>query len=226
IAIRIDTTPPVSTSTLSGTLGNNGWYVSTVKVVLNGTDNTSGVANLSYRIDGGPWSLYAAPFFLNEGRHTLEYYATDLAGLSDLAHSISVKVDTTKPVSTAAVSGTHGNNGWYISLANLSLSASDAMSGVAFISYRVDGGAWQTYSGSFVLGDGVHLLEYYATDNAGLVETKHALTVSVDTVAPVTTAVLNGTTGSNGWFISAVTVHLNASDATSGVANITYRIDG
>ena len=226
IAIRIDTTPPVSTSTLSGSLGNDSWYVSVVTVVLSATDATSGVANLSYRIDGGSWSLYAAPFFLNEGRHTLDYHATDIAGLSDIGHSASVKVDTTKPVSTAAASGTPGNNGWYVTLATLVLNASDLTSGVARISYRVDGGPWQTYSVPFVLGEGVHLVEYNATDNAGLTETTNSLTVKVDTVAPVTTASLSGTPGSNGWFVSAVTVYLNATDATSGVSNITYRIDG
>src|SRR5207249_2979356 len=226
IAIRIDTTPPVSTSTLSGSLGNDSWYVSVVTVVLSATDATSGVANLSYRIDGGSWSLYAAPFFLNEGRHTLDYHATDIAGLSDIGHSVSVKVDTTKPVSTAAASGTPGNNGWYVTLATLVLNASDLTSGVARISYRVDGGPWQTYSVPFVLGEGVHLVEYNATDNAGLTETTNSLTVKVDTVAPVTTASLSGTPGSNGWFVSAVTVYLNATDATSGVSNITYRIDG
>src|SRR3989475_1212831 len=224
--IKIDTTPPVSSSTLSGSAGNNGWYVSVVTVVLNATDSTSGVANLSYRIDAGPWSLYAAPFSLTEGLHTFEYPATDVAGLSEPVQSRNVKVDTTAPVSTATASGSHGNNGWDVSTATLVLNATDLTSGVARISYRVDGTVWQTYSGPFVLGDGVHLLEYAATDNAGLTEATKSLSVAVDTVAPVTTAVLSGTSGSNGWFVSAVTVSLNATDATSGVPNITYRIDG
>src|SRR5947208_11487522 len=88
-------------------------------------------------------------------------------------------VDTTKPVSTAAASGTPGNNGWYVTIATLVLNASDLTSGVARISYRVDGGPWQTYSVPFVLGEGVHLVEYNATDNAGLTETTNSLTVKV-----------------------------------------------
>ncbi len=224
--IQIDTTPPISTSSLSGTPGNDSWYVSAIKVVLNATDNTSGVGNISYRIDGGAWSLYTAPFFLNEGRHTLEYHATDFAGLSDLGHSVGVKIDTTKPVSTAAASGTAGNNGWYVTLATVVLNASDLTSGVARISYRVDGGPWQTYSVPFALSDGVHLVEYKATDNAGLTETTKSLTVKVDTVAPLTTASLSGAPGSNGWFVSDVNVSLNATDATSGASSITYRTDG
>src|SRR5207302_415236 len=220
------TTPPVSTSTLSGTLGNDSWYVSVVTVVLSATDATSGVANLSYRIDGGPWCLYAAPFFLNEGRHTLDYHATDIAGLSDIGHSVSVKVDTTKPVSTAAVSGTAGNNGWYVTLATLVLNASDLTSGVARISYRVDGVVWQTYSVPFVLGDGVHLVEYNATDLAGNVESRVTRTILVDTTRPSTNASLSGIPGHSPWYVSGVTVYLNASDATSGVASLVYRVDG
>src|SRR2546426_3736647 len=226
VVIRVDTTPPVSRSTLSGTLGNDSWYISAVKVVLNATDNTSGVANLSYRIDGGPWSLYVAPFFLNEGRHTLDYHATDVAGLSDLGHSASVKIDTTKPVSTPAASGTAGNNGWYVTPATLVLNASDLTSGVARISYRIDGGPWQTYSVPFVLSDGVHDVEYNATDNAGLTETTKSLTVKVDTTPPATTSNLSGTSGRSPWYVSSVTVYLNATDVTSGVAGLVYRVDG
>src|SRR5439155_49637 len=81
--------------------------------------------DLASRMSGGSWSLYAAPLFLTEGRHTLDYHATDIAGLSDIGHSVSVKVDTTKPVSPAAASGTPGNNGWYVTLATLVLNASD-----------------------------------------------------------------------------------------------------
>src|SRR5207245_5524668 len=210
----------------SGTPGARTWCVPLGTLARSATCGTAGAANLSSRIDGCSGTLFAAACFLSEGRHTLDYHATDVAGLSDIGHSVSAKVDTTKPVSTAAASGTPGNNGWYVTLATLVLNASDLTSGVARISYRVDGVVWQTYSVPFVLGDGVHLVEYKATDNAGLTETTKSLTVKVDTVAPVTTASLSGTPGSNGWFVSAVTVYLNATDATSGVSNITYRIDG
>src|SRR6267378_66797 len=226
LVIKIDTAAPASTSALAGTLGSNGWYISPVTVSLHATDNTSGVANISVRVDGGSWTLYAAPFILTEGQHLVEYHATDVAGLSDSVHSRTVHIDTTAPLSTAAASGTLGLNGWYISPVTLSLNASDPTSGVASISYRVNGGAWQTYSSPFLLGDGVHLVEYYATNNAGPVQITKSLSVAVDTVAPLTTAALSGIAGANGWFVSPVTVSLNASDATSGIANTSYRVDG
>jgi hypothetical protein len=224
--IEIDTTPPASTSTLSGTLGNNGWYISVVTVVLNATDNTSGVANLTYRIDGGTWTAYEGPFVLGEGRHAVDFYATDLAGIVEPMVSRSVWVDMTPPATTADLSGTPGHSPWYVSRVTVFLNASDATSGVAGLVYRVDGGPWTTYSGPFLLADGVHLVEYYATDVAGLVESTKSRTVAIDTVPPTTTIGMEGSVGANGWFVSAVTVSLNATDATSGLANLSYRVDG
>src|SRR5262249_27720602 len=40
------------------------------------------------------------------------------------------------------------------------------------------------------------------------------------------TASLTGTEGTNGWYVSAVTVSLSAQDATSGVAGTEYNLDG
>src|SRR3989475_493701 len=226
VVIRIDTTPPVSRSTLSGTLGNDSWYVSAVKVVLNSTDNTSGVANLSYRIDGGPWSLYAAPFVLSDGVHDVAYNATDNAGLTETTKSLTVKVDTVAPVTTGSLSGTSGTDGWFVSAVTVSLNATDATSGVSNITYRVDGGTWMAYAGPFVLGEGRHAVDFYATDLARVVEAMVSRTVLVDTTPPATTCNPSGKAGHSPWYVSSVTVYLNATDVTSGVAGLVYRVDG
>jgi FtsP/CotA-like multicopper oxidase with cupredoxin domain len=49
---------------------------------------------------------------------------------------------------------------------------------------------------------------------------------AVDGVPPVTTALLSGTAGANGWYLSTVTVTLSATDNMSGVAATYYTIDG
>src|SRR5439155_1105140 len=169
---------------------------------------------------------YSVPFVLGECVHLVEYNATDNAGLTETTNSLTVKVDTVAPVTTASLSGTPGSNGWFVSAVTVYLNATDATSGVSNITYRIDGGPWRAYAGPFVLADGVHLIEYHATDVAGLVELTKSRTVSIDTVPPTTTATLSGTAGANGWFVSAVTVTLSATDATSGVTNISYQIDG
>lgn len=62
-----DQTPPITTITLSGTLGNYAvrtqWYRSDVTVTLSATDSGSGVAQTQYSIDAGAtWNVYTSPF--------------------------------------------------------------------------------------------------------------------------------------------------------------------
>src|SRR5207247_2415079 len=151
---------------------------------------------------------------------------TDVAGLAESVRSLTVNVDTTRPASAASLSGTTGANGWFVSNATVSLSATDAMSGVDHITYRIDGGNWSTYGGSFLLADGQHIVEYLASDLAGLTEAVRSIAVSVDTVAPASVADLSGQSGANGWFVSNVTVAWKPSDAMTGVASLSYRVDG
>ena len=50
-----DTAPPLTTATLSGTLGQNGWYISGVNVDLVADDLESGVHSINWKIDDGDW---------------------------------------------------------------------------------------------------------------------------------------------------------------------------
>jgi len=222
----IDTLAPVTVGTLFGIHGDHGWFVSHVGVALNATDSGSGVANLSFRLDGGTWGPYAGPFTLGDGRHLLDFFATDLAGNAETIQSVAISVDTTAPASSGAISGTLGDDGWYVTSVSVALSASDIPSGVSAISYRLDNGSWQTYNGPFGLGEGRHFLEFYATDLAGLEETVRSASVFVDTTSPSTTASFTGVLGDHGWYVSSVSVTLNPTDALSGVWSTQYRLDG
>ena len=156
--------------------------------------------------------------------------AKDRAGNVELAspgNDTWTIVDITPPTSNAVPTGTAGAGGWWISDVTVTLSATDATSGVERIDYRVDGGAWQTYAGPFaVSGDGAHTVDYHGHDYAGLMETDRTLTFNIDTTPPSTTASLAGTPGDNGWRRGAVTVTLTASDPASGPAATTYRVNG
>src|SRR5439155_923581 len=198
----------------------NGWYVSNATISLTAIDATSGIARIVYRMDGGVWTNYSGFFVVSEGTHTIEFFAIELAGITEGIHSITVDVDTTGPSSSAALSGRSGTGGWYISNVTASLS------GVGGMSYRIDAGPWNDYSGPFLVAEGTHTIEFFAVDRAGNEEAIRSIAVSVDTMAPSSIADLSGQSGAHGWFVSNVSVSLNASDATSGVAAIWYRIDG
>src|SRR5205814_864081 len=89
-----------------------------------------------------------------------------------------------------------------------------------------DGRAWVAYSAPFVLLDGQHVLDFFATDVAGNVESLQSVAIRINTVAPLTTASISGISGNAGWYVSNVTVTLTASDGTGGVKQILYRLDG
>ncbi len=185
----VDVTPPSTTSSLSGTLGNNNWYTTAVTVTLAATDATSGVASTAYRVDGGGWLTYGAPFAVSgDGFHKVEYYSTDDAGLAEGTRSTSFYVDATPPTTTASLVGNFGDNGWYVSPVSVTLTAGDPASGVAATSYRLDGGAWTTYGGSVpITSDGSHTVDFYSTDNAGLQGTSGSVSFRLDLTRPSVT---------------------------------------
>lgn len=72
--------------------------------------------------------------------------------------------------------------------------------------------------------DGQYNVTLNVTDDDGAYDTD-TCQVTVDTVSPVTNVSLNGTEGSNDWFVSNVTVTLEAEDNLSGVEDTYYALD-
>jgi hypothetical protein len=140
--------------------------------------------------------------------------------------------DIWPPVTIASISGTMGQNGWYISNPILTLTATDPdhnqskwPSGVNHTYYKIDNGAYQEYLGTPVtlVGEGTHTVSYYSVDKAGNVEDAQTTDpYKVDTVAPVFTnytfTPLNFM--KNKWLCSAV-----VDDVTSGVVLVEFYVD-
>jgi hypothetical protein len=98
--------------------------------------------------------------------------------------------DVIPPITTAMVTGTPGNNGWYVSAVQMTLTATDNDGGsdVKEIHYTVDRtetvvlGSSATYS---IVSDGTHTVTFYAIDNAGNEETPpQEMTINIDKTAP------------------------------------------
>ena len=171
----------------------------------------------------------------SDGPHSI--YAVGDAAYPSQA-SASVLVDTTEPTSSAS-----GNDAsWHASDVTVTLSATDGASGsgVKNVKYDVDGGALQTITGAggdvtiqapaSHANDGTHTITFYATDNAGNVESpSNAVTVKIDTTKPSTSLTTSPASpdGDKGWFKQpSVDFALNASDGGSGVAASYYTLDG
>jgi hypothetical protein len=231
-----DTTPPYSTASVAGPLGANGWYVSPVDVAINSVDLISGVSSIKVRLDGGAWQSYAGRIHVaGDGVHTVDFYAADFAGNTEIIRSLKVSIDSIQPTSSAAISGTLTSNGSYRSPVTVTLSGTDATSGVQSILYRIDGGAQWAYTAPFRIGgSGPHTLEYAATDWAGNKEGSHLLSIPFESSGavggphpwPVSALATSGTAGKNGWYISDVTVTLSGSSAVGSPTSVAYRLDG
>lgn len=217
-----DTTAPTTTISIPGATGQAGWYTTRPSFTLAATDETggSGVASTEYRIAGGAWTPYTgAVQVTGEGSRLVEYRSTDEAGNVEEVTSLTVKIDTVAPTATISVPAATGTDGWHTTRPSITLAATDgaAGSGIASIEYRIAGGDWMPYTIAVpVTGEGERLVEYRSTDAAGNVEAARSQTVKVDTAPPVVTSAESGTT--------TKTVTLTATDATSGVAGIQYRI--
>ncbi len=93
-----DITPPVTIASVSGTQDLNGWYKSSVTVTLNASDDNSGILEIKYSINGGPFISYALPIpVVSEGISTVRYYSVDKAGNDEEIKTLEVKIDTIAP---------------------------------------------------------------------------------------------------------------------------------
>jgi hypothetical protein len=99
-----------------------------------------------------------------EGLAYAQFFSRDYAdnvSSSGGFYTNQIKLDMTAPVTSVIV--TSMKNGVL-----LTLSAFDALSGVAGTWYRLDGGAWNAYTATLaVVGTAAHTLEFYSEDVAG-----------------------------------------------------------
>ncbi|WP_328484421.1 DUF1080 domain-containing protein [Streptomyces sp. NBC_00377] len=89
-----DTTPPVTGVTLEGTRNAAGAYVGSARVTVSATDeHGTGVDRIEYSLDGGPYLAYTAAVVVDRaGPHTLAYRATDKAGNTATARTVTFAV--------------------------------------------------------------------------------------------------------------------------------------
>ncbi|NLE21203.1 MAG: S8 family serine peptidase, partial [Actinobacteria bacterium] len=110
------------------------WHTDDVDVTLTGDDGTGiGVDYCEYRLDEGDWTRGANFAVSTDGSHTLRYRSADKAGHVSDTKSVTVKVDKTAP--TAQAAGADGL--WHAAPVEVTLTASDAASGVAVVQYRL-----------------------------------------------------------------------------------------
>jgi hypothetical protein len=129
--LKIDRTAPTTAASVPVPYRTI-WYAGPVPVTLNASDDLSGVARTSYRIDGDAVTAYAGPFADSlPGTHTVTYWSEDAAGNVESAHSLTLSIDNVKPTITGAPLTIPNTNGWHTSPVTVHFSCADAETAIA-----------------------------------------------------------------------------------------------
>ena len=242
---------PTAVLSLSGTLGDNGWYTSNVEVSFYITGEESDTCTIEYTFFNQEWRTYSEPFIIFEEGQTLFYYRVrNSTGFTWETTASMVDIDKTPPYGSVLID--EGTNEVFSTLINLTLSAADepsgpttlppsgyiwgVPSGPSVVRFSNDGILWSSWSAiakhkSWITetGAGTKTVYVQVRDNAGLVSEPFSDTINLvttrDSIAPVTKILMSGKKGSSGIYTSAVAITLSATDDLSGVTLIEYSFD-
>jgi hypothetical protein len=178
------------------------------------------------------------------GNELLVKFTVEGAGTGEFCINdawITGKQDMTAPTSTATMSGTMKESGWYTTSVAITITASDEGAGMGEIHYILDG-VETVVSGSTasftVSGNGDHNIEFWAVDAMGNEEAHHIIPAfRIDSGSPPSVAITAPEPGlylfgnkllsaSKVIIIGAFTVEATASDAESGIYRVQFFLDG
>jgi hypothetical protein len=95
---RADLTPPITTHSLIGDVGDVNWFRSNVSLSLNSSDEGSGVDYVLYKVGDEDWKEYSNPLnFSNEGSYKVDYYSVDKDENIEEIKSVEFGMDKTLP---------------------------------------------------------------------------------------------------------------------------------
>ena len=216
----IDNTNPfisVSASNKNGTYIAGTWSKDPVTVHYTATDSLSDIKSFT------PDQIFSE----DGANQTATGEAVDAVNLTQSISFGPINIDKTAPVTTAvATQPLYGN--WNNNTVEIEFEASDSVSGIAAIYYKVnDETPVKTESSNFkatIESEGIKQISYWAVDKAGNKEADKTLTVQIDKSSPTLIKELSPNANQNGWNNTNVTLKLTASDIYSGVKEIYYQV--
>ncbi|TAH18487.1 MAG: hypothetical protein EAZ08_11390 [Cytophagales bacterium] len=237
----VDITPPTSTPTLQFDLLED--IVSPrTKIALSAEDGGAGVKKIEYRIDEDPnFKTYTGAFDLSDlsdNDHVVRYRAIDHVGNVEPEKTLPIYLDKDAPIVSSEILGDRfvvGGRTYFSGRTKLKLQALDNKSGVQDIFYSIDGVKPQRYEDAFYLPTraGNHFVNYYAIDKVGNRGSgryeRDVKAMYMDLTGPKL-----GFSFAGNVFRMRDTVYVNdrtqisllATDAESGVQQITYNLKG
>ena len=198
ITVKKLTETPSCTLASSGNVGNNGWYTSNVNIKMNTNSKYVTSKNVN-NTNKDNYTLTSDTLGT-----TIKGTVTNDAGLTGNC-SISVKRDTEAPSCNVNASGTKGWNNWYTSNVSMSLSATDATSGVMKYGLNANGTSYNNSNNQNLTWD-TDGITYYGIvmDNAGN-QRDCSSSVKRLATAPSCSITASGNKGWSDWYTSDIT---------------------
>jgi ribosomal protein L24 len=205
--INIDKTAPTISGNPTTGPGSNGWYKSDVTVHFTVSDSGSGIAS-------APTDLVVS----SQGKgQSVTGTVTDLAGNTAQSTVSGINIDKSGPTTARSLSGTLGNDAWYMSDVQVTLTSTDVASGVATTAYSFDNAHWYVYTAPFTISSGGTTTVYHnSTDNAGDVEATQSFEVNI---AYSVTFTMSGLPSETQWGVTLGTTTLYSTSDS-----ITFRV--
>ena len=250
-----DTPPSISNIVANPSTQTSGGYVNVSCTIIDNGAGVDGVyleviypdcSTANFTMHHKPCTTYyRKEIYTLPGTYFFTIYAKDNLGnaVKSGVYYFTIVSENSPPVTTYTLnpSTPNGKNGWYVTDVNASLSATDPDGdAIVFTKYRIDGGAWQTYTGPFIISEeGEHLLEFYSGDDKGNNESIKSVEIKIDKTKPTITLQrpLTGylylfdrqiwpLASGNTVIIGRIVVRTIAYDPHSDIENVTFYVDG
>ncbi len=217
--IQIDTlAPTVAISPDRPFDVTSGWWTSPLTVTIHADDATSGISSLEYNLNQGGWVSGNSLTLSTDGVYELDVQATDNAGHLSYDGAV-IAIDSTAPILDVQITGEQGENSWFITPPTVTLSATDATSGVIGVLYQLENETQAIYTTPLTfVREGLYTLHAFAVDEAQHIATRTAQ-IGYDITPPQTTITLTETE-------DGMTITLNRWDGVSGFALTRMAING
>lgn len=232
-SLVVDATSPKTTAFVDGrevVPGRPGMVGKNSIITLETKEDASGTALVEYRVDQGGWQPYSPFKAPANGMHTISYRSSDNVGNGEMEKTITITSERI-PVTTSASVGDpkYAGKDLVISDKTPVTLAVESMSGITSTEFSIDSGPWHSYVPFTVPGEGRHQVAFKSTDDAGVKESPHLLTLVVDTTPPETSLLVAGQKVERGGSLAVnhkVEFELTANDKTSLVKATEYRVNG
>jgi hypothetical protein len=248
----VDYIQPQAIISLSGALGDNGWYTTNVEVSLYATGEDSDSLTAEYALYNQGWVTFTEPFTIFEEGQTAIYYRVrdDTSGFVGETRFTTVDLDKTPPTGSVFINEDAADT--LTNVVALTLYVVDEASGpttpppsgyiwgvpsgpadIRFSNTGLFWSPWEpvTSSKSWILetGAGNKTIYVQARDNAGLVSETFTdiinLITTGDSTPPVTEIATSGKKDTSGVYTSTVAIALTAIDNLSGLDFTEYSFD-